>query len=202
MRNLSLAELEGLDPSYFKRSGQQQQDGTHSTIKLSKFSLDRGNESSVEKQLTKMKIDETLQKALSIGSANKSDKGFMEDSVKKYPKILREQQDLYRERSKRKMDVETPIGYGSLLKTPMPADCCSRTSSHTRRDRSHEMKHIEPLVDRLDVCDCPNHSRRSLSSCRLSKRKSQPLQDVVEKEDDEESQMYSDIKSSFKSPTR
>lgn len=196
-----MAELEGIDPSHFKRTAQQAQEDSR-TIRPSKFSLERAREDSIEKPLVKLKIDESLQKATSLGSANKSEKGFMEDSIKKYHRIQREQLELYRERSKRKMDTETPVGHSSLTRTPMPADCCSRTSSTTRREKSHEMKHIEPLVDRLDVCDCPNHSRRSLSSCRLSKRKSQPLQDVVEKEDDDESQMLSGSKSFSKSPSR
>ena len=50
----------------------------------------------------------------------------------------------------------------------------------TPRCRSHEIKHVELLVDRLDVCECASTCRRSLSSCRISCKKSTPLNIVEE----------------------
>ena len=50
----------------------------------------------------------------------------------------------------------------------------------TPRTKSHEIKHVEILVDRLDVCECASTCRRSLSSCRISCKKSMPLNIVEE----------------------
>lgn len=185
---MTIAELEGIDPKYFKRTSEDKSKDRPHTVGKSGFFKPKSHENTVDKTFTRLKASrESPPRTDSQGSKSKQ-KGFMEDSIKKVPKILLEQEELKKERSKRKMDVEVPVGGSvSLTKTPLASGNVSRMST-SRRDKSHEIHHIEPVLDRLDLCDCPNHSRRSLSSCRMSKRKSQPLQDVAEKAEEEDSQ--------------
>lgn len=56
---------------------------------------------------------------------------------------------------------------------------------HRRTGGSLELHHLHILIDKGDVCDCPDH-RVSYSLCRKSKRNSSPLQEVKEREDIEE----------------
>ena len=182
---MTIIELEGIDPKHLKRMRPDFTGDSDKILQKSKFSTMNCEFENLEKTSKRGQLSSDTPKKQPQESSQKT-KGFMEDSIKKLPKIAQEQEFLKRERSKRKMEQEAPIGASCFIHCSRPLDSCMNTISPSREHLSG-IHHIEPLVDRLDVCDCPNHARRSLSSCRYSKRKSQPLQDVVEKEELEES---------------
>lgn len=136
--------------------------------------------------------------------------GFMTDSVKKYPRIQLEKQELMEARAqadknslcrkvideegceeKLNTHVKLSKSFGSsFLQTPNNPNDSSvgLHSSSPRSSRSScSLQHLTPLYDQLDVCECGRHCRRSLSVCRASKRKTSPLKLVKEIEKEEES---------------
>ena len=59
---------------------------------------------------------------------------------------------------------------------------CSGSASNS----SKRFRHVQPVIDRLDVCECSSTCRRSASVCRESLRTSSILLDeVVEKNEEE-----------------
>lgn len=57
------------------------------------------------------------------------------------------------------MDQEAPIGVGCFMHSSDPMRSPNTNTLSGGRELSIGIHHLEPLVDRLDVCDCPNHAR-------------------------------------------
>ena len=57
------------------------------------------------------------------------------------------------------MDQEAPVGVGCFMHNSDPMRSPNTNTLSAGRELSIGIHHLEPLVDRLDVCDCPNHAR-------------------------------------------
>ena len=142
--------------------------------------LDRGNNS-------KVKTEDNTQIFNSNSKFKNSDSksGLGVESAKKMTKLQQEQSQLQLLKS---ISNQSHVISPQNKFYPSCSDSSREFKSTNRPSKSdsHELKHISMVVDKLDLCDCPNHTRMSLSLCRKSKRRSSPLQAVNERDDSEE----------------
>lgn len=175
----SLATIGNVDTQNFKRS-------------MPARMIDNSQEEFAKPGVTKIL---TSRKSKDISDSNHTSKtrlGLIDCCERRSPKVADYADSLTKFQARRNhMDCETPvvarISSGSLSRLQRDSDN-GRLSSSSRG--SIELRHPKIVIDKGDLCDCPNHSRTSLSLCRQSMRKSTPLQEVQEGSDCEEESIH------------
>lgn len=175
----SVASLEGIDVRSLKRSmpvigtcNSRDEITKPGTVRILQALQNKVNSASLNNSKTRTGPFDSSDKQSPAGNQ-------ITDSLAKY------------EPRRTPMDAETPIGarFSSNSLHRLQRDSENGRMSSSSRG-SIELRHPKIMMDKGDVCDCPNHSRTSLSLCRQSLRKSTPLQEVKEKSDCEEDSIH------------
>lgn len=149
-------------------------------------------EEEVCKPLVKVKTISVAPSSSSSIVFSSASKNQREESAKKRSRLEQEKLELELARSKQKelsqLRDYTPCVQKSSKPCLQDKSGDAKGSSGPRHSKtgSVEFQHISVVVDKLDVCNCPEHCRVSMSLCRKSKRNSTPLQAVNERDDAEE----------------